>query len=1316
MQIPENYYLGLDVGTESVGWAVTDKNYKVCRFNGNSMWGVRLFDDAKDASARRGFRTSERRLRRRKQRLTLLEMLFAEEIACVDSSFFIRMKESALHFEDKSAGIGQYALFNDENYNDKDYAKEFATIYHLRSKLVHSQEPTDIRLVFLAVHHILKSRGHFLFDGDAGNSGQNLSAAVDRLCSSLLDGYNLELAFKNREKFEAAMISTDIGVTAKKKLLRDALDLSSMNEDSLVNPLVAADALAGATVKLSDLFMDDALKEAEKKSICLKADIEEDYDKLIEVLDFKAELILELKEVFDVARLSQILGSHTYISDAKTELYNKNKIHLAMLKAYVRENEPDKYRFIFSQKKKDLKNYAAYSGYKTQSGDYSCNQEDFCSFLKSTLPELKNAEKYAEIYKEIENKTFLTKLKGTENGVIPNQLHRMELVKILENASGYLPFLNQKDENGISVSEKIISLFDFRIPYYVGPLNMKSKTGWIVRTEDKIYPWNFEKVVDVEASAERFIENLIGRCSYTAEKVIPKDSLLYSEFSVLNEINLIKINGREITVDVKKQLYIDKFVNSKKKVTKKALSDYFISLGLMEKGDEITGIDDTVKSTLKSYHDFKRILDKTHDTEMVESIIRAILIFGEDKKMLRRWIAKNCKGLDKDDISYICRLKYKDWGRLSKRFLTEIYHIDEYGEAKSIIEMLRDKNVNLMQLLSSDYMYAEEAKKVLDENLGNDYDVHKMIEDMYIAPAVKRSVWQTLRIINEIVKIKKCAPEKIFIEVARGSKDEVKKRTESRKQKLIELYKKCGEESSELFSRLSDEDDSKLRSDKLYLYYTQFGKCMYSGEEIDLAALLTDNTHYDIDHIYPRSRIKDNSLDNRVLVKSGLNREKTNIYPVSEDIRNRMRSFWYMLKEKGMISEKKYARLVRETELTDKELHDFVARQLVETQQSTKAIAALLEKFYPGTQIVYSKAGNVSDFRQQFDIVKCRDINDLHHAKDAYLNVVVGNVYHTKFTENFFRNIRYENYSLNKVFDFDTPGAWKKEETIKTVKAQVAKNNILFTRMPFETSGQLFDLQLMPAGKGQLSVKQGREIEKYGGYNKVSGTYFFVVEHTEKKKRIRTIETVYLYAKSIYENDPMRYCTYILGLVDPVIICRKIRFDSLLEIDDKKLYITGRSGNRNLYKHSYQLVLDKQNEKYIKNIQKYIERCSKAGKELTLTSYDEISVEKNLALYNLFIEKFNMSVYNRIFKNVLDCLVSGESKFKKLSVLNQCRLLMEVMKSFKCDRQTSNLEFIGGAKSAGIVLYGNNLSKMKKAFLLNQSVTGLFETKIDLLK
>lgn len=45
----KGYYVGLDMGTGSVGWAVTDESYQILRRHGKAMWGVRLFESAKTA-------------------------------------------------------------------------------------------------------------------------------------------------------------------------------------------------------------------------------------------------------------------------------------------------------------------------------------------------------------------------------------------------------------------------------------------------------------------------------------------------------------------------------------------------------------------------------------------------------------------------------------------------------------------------------------------------------------------------------------------------------------------------------------------------------------------------------------------------------------------------------------------------------------------------------------------------------------------------------------------------------------------------------------------------------------------------------------------------------------------------------------------------------------------------------------------------------------------------------------------------------------------------------------------------------------------
>ena len=140
---------------------------------------------------------------------------------------------------------------------------------------------------------------------------------------------------------------------------------------------------------------------------------------------------------------------------------------------------------------------------------------------------------------------------------------------------------------------------------------------------------------------------------------------------------------------------------------------------------------------------------------------------------------------------------------------------------------------------------------------------------------------------------------------------------------------------------------------------------MYSGETIELEELW-DNQKYDIDHIFPQSKVMDDSLDNRVLVKKKCNQMKEDKYPTDETVRKKMQPFWKSLVDAGLISEEKYKRLIRRNGFEPSELAGFISRQLVETRQSTKAAASILQQVIPDTQIVYVKAPTVSKFRKGF--------------------------------------------------------------------------------------------------------------------------------------------------------------------------------------------------------------------------------------------------------------------------------------------------------------------------------------------------------------
>lgn len=157
------YYLGLDIGTDSIGWAATDKNYNLLKFKGEPMWGVHLFEEAHLNEERRLFRSARRRLDRLQWRIRLLQELFAKEIAEVDEKFFIRIKESFLFPEDTTDGA---MLFKDENFTDIDYHTDYPTIHHLIYELISNSSPHDIRLIYLACAWLVAHRGHFLNEID----------------------------------------------------------------------------------------------------------------------------------------------------------------------------------------------------------------------------------------------------------------------------------------------------------------------------------------------------------------------------------------------------------------------------------------------------------------------------------------------------------------------------------------------------------------------------------------------------------------------------------------------------------------------------------------------------------------------------------------------------------------------------------------------------------------------------------------------------------------------------------------------------------------------------------------------------------------------------------------------------------------------------------------------------------------------------------------------------------------------------------------------------------------------------------------------
>ena len=546
-------------------------------------------------------------------------------------------------------------------------------------------------------------------------------------------------------------------------------------------------------------------------------------------------------------------------------------------------------------------------------------------------------------------------------------------------------------------------------------------------------------------------------------------------------------------------------------------------------------------------------------------------------------------------------------------------------------------------------------------------------------------------------------------------------------------------------NRLINEEPSKLKATKLYLYYTQLGRCMYTGKKIDFGELF-DINKYDIDHIYPQSKVKDGSFNNIVLVTKASNEMKADVFPLKSKFQTKENKiFWRFLVEKKLITEEKYNRLVRTEEFSDGELTGFITRQLVETSQAIKVISNVLRELNPETTICYSKAENVSSFRQSFGkikeanrkaennekLIRVQEINDYYNAKDAYLSIVVGNVYDVKFTRNvhnFIKNNKdARKYSLNGLFYTDVKNAntiaWKMDKTVHVVEKTMNNNNILITRRTSEQKGALYDATLYKA-KVAEKAKEGtyyplkttdskiKDVGKYGGFTKIKIAYYSIFEYTldgkKGKQKITRIVPIPIYISQNIKDDKalLEYAQTRLPGKDLKIKYRKLCIGSLVKINNFNYYIGGKTNNNFTFDSAVQVILDKDSESYIKELAKYL-NWKKENKDGKL--WESITEDKNIQLYDSLVKKMNTGIFIRKTPNKYTELLTLEvkNKFINIDIDEQVKLLLEILNLLTKKKFTSKLNEIGITASRGICSF--NLSNQSQFSIIEQSVTGVYE-------
>lgn len=1359
----KKYYLGLDMGTDSCGWCVTDDKYNIIRSHkktygpdgklikreGCHLWGARLFGPANTAKNRRLNRTARRRLARRRRRIILLRELFQPEMDKIDPNFFKRLDQSNLWNEDKDKELQMEHnfLFNDKDLTDKEYYKVFPTIYHLRKAMVnglttingHYYDPKkqfDIREVYLVLAHMIKYRGNFLMEGDVQGSVVDptyLKQCFDNIDAILISLNNGEDDENGDNQIDSSECCFNIDEKKASKLANEIFQKINKvsyledEEGKLFGKFNSKDIRkkilklinGGSGVKLKDflpkeiLVAHDGDDEYGDKKIDLSSETLEDDINGYGLPDSYIEIILEAKKIYDFRTLAYLLHGKSLLCDAMVNVYDEHKEQLAALKRlYKKYATKEQYYFMFrdsrildgddsddeegkeesnkeeSKDKKKKASYVSYIGYtKTNSkakhtGAHITSEKNISDLIKQIKDDLKlndlkskvdDPSQQNELSKQdildiqcieeaIESNTFLPRQNSRNNGVFPYQLNLNEMRTIIENQSKYYPFLKDKAPSfpyGKTEEYKIVSLLKFKMPYYIGPLSQlnnyirddKRDNHWVQFKEENnqgiINPWNFSQIVDLEGTADKFISNLTNYCTYIfGENTLPKESLIFQAYKVLNDLNNLKVNGSLISKEDKDYIIQNVYLKKKKingkdivnaLKNKYKLSDEDLTVTTKGSGKSIREdeVDLTMfNSSLSSFIDMSNpnafgpeFYKDSAKFELAEKIIELITIV-EDKELLKERLKK--LELSDNQVNYLFKQKYSGWAPLSRKLLDGIT-IDcvneNTGEAYpvTIIDVMRDTPLNFMEIYETKgSQFSEFKEKVAELNDEKNICRDDLIEESYASPAMKRSVRQTFKVIDELKNTLNIDHfDRIFVEATRAP-GEAGKMVKSRKKQLQEAYDAAKDlVDQELRYDLEKQTDDQLRRKKVYLYFMQLGRSVYSGEKIDLNEL---DKNYDIDHIIPQAKLKDDSFNNMVLVERELNNKKQDEYPIPSTIISEQGRKWIQIlanikdknKRSYFMPKDKANRLLRpeSKQLTSDELNGFINRQLTLTNQSVKAVCDILKMTEKGSEIVYSKANLVSDFRKlcgelrpSYDaFVKVRDINDFHHANDAYLNIVVGNVYYEKFKNFYISNrIDYDNNGkkdlsvlASKLFtktqaddktgniywearfhnekETDSNG---KERTIKVrdegtestfdkIEHYMELNDPLVTQMKYTLSGkQGFFKKITLKTKAKdnednsdklFPLKQYlrsdsnkvMDVNKYGGYSDMITPYFMLVKSDGKKGKhiysLESIPTIYLKSFKKKEEDTINYLSCKNKLKNPVVISDKLLMRTIVKI------------------------------------------------------------------------------------------------------------------------------------------------------------------------
>ena len=486
------------------------------------------------------------------------------------------------------------------------------------------------------------------------------------------------------------------------------------------------------------------------------------------------------------------------------------------------------------------------------------------------------------------------------------------------------------------------------------------------------------------------ILRMIGNCTlFPKEKRAAKATYSFQMFNLwqnINHLTLISETGlkRTLTEDERRKIFdlCVKTANlSYKRIRKELAADYEYTFSSLTYGSrDIDEVESKAKfNYLDAYHDIRKALDKFEKNyitkltpDELDVIGTVFTIYKNDDKIIEK-LSEN--GIDEKLYDYLLDLKgYSKFGHISIKACKAILPFLESGLTYD--KACEEAGIDFKGHSKKEKGFYLPAKSDELDDISN--------------PVVRRSVSQTIKVVNAIIREMNASPTYINLELARelskskSERDEIDKRNQNNRAKNEKIKEYLQEEFGIRYPTGLDIVKYKLWSE-------QNGICPYSQKYIKPQILFSkeNNGYADIDHIIPYSISFDDSYNNKVLVFANENRQKGNRIPLKY-LSGKRRDDYIVWVENNVKNLAKKRNLLKEN-ISETDFDGFKERNLNDTRYLNRVLLNYINdnlEFAPFSNgrkkhVVSVNGGATAYMRKRWGISKIREDGDLHHAADA---------------------------------------------------------------------------------------------------------------------------------------------------------------------------------------------------------------------------------------------------------------------------------------------------------------------------------------------